>query len=146
MVRREAVLLLAAATLSTGGCIQHRAAIDPDPEQPASTVVEVRGAHPTLAEPIARTDPLPLELRASAVRRDADGAIWRDEIGVTTPLPWWQRFPADIVTDLFVPRTFIVEARATIDTRRVEPIDAETLFQLASEHGYAGGQVPVVEE
>lgn len=146
MRRPEPLLPALLALLAGTGCVEHRAAIQPPVAGPPPAVVTVHGREEALVESLERRDPLPLELRASAIRRDADGRLLRDEIAVLTPLPWWQRFPADVVSDALIPHTFIVDARARIDTRVVADMPADDLLRLAREHGYAQGITPPGEE
>jgi hypothetical protein len=138
MTMRAESWLLAASLLLAAGCVQHRAVIEPAADEAPSTLVAVRAVADPLVEPFVRQDALPLELRASAFHRAPDGTVLRQELAVATPLPWWQRFPADLVSDLLIPRTFIVQRHARIQTLPVLPIDAAELLRLATEHGYGG--------
>ncbi|MDA3963813.1 MAG: hypothetical protein PF961_23740 [Planctomycetota bacterium] len=125
--------LLVAAGLLTG-CIEHRAAIDQS--EPAATLVDVSGEYPTTG--IERSSHLPQEIRATAWRRNDAGSIERAEIVAATALPWWQRFPADLVSDLLIPKTFIVEKRVTVSVAPLPSYTDAQLEHMARAHGYAG--------
>ena len=72
----------------------------------------------------------------SAWRRDSAGVISRGELRVTTDLPWWQRFPADVVSDL-LPINAEVFASGTVTLAPVQPVDVVTLREQAARDGYA---------
>ena len=142
----ERLLLGLLGACLLGGCVEHRAAITVPEDGPEPiTVVETRAAAMPLTAAMTQQDGLPLELRASAWHRDPQaGTISRHEMVVTTDRPWWQRFPADLVSDLLVPKTFIVEQTATVSVQAVAPMDSDTLTELAIQHGY-GGQAAMEE-
>lgn len=139
-LRLSCCVLLTASVLLTG-CVSHEARILAPPEPAGLTGGTVIGseAHPTPPGPEERTvsrDALPREVAVSAWRRDTDGAISRQETVVRTPLPWWQRFPLDIATDL-IPIDFSVAAETTIAPRPVATRTRADLDREAAAAGYA---------
>ena len=136
-----AICALAALT----GCVRHQATVAPpapapvadDGQRPAtfvaarSTVIER-----DRVEPITASGPLPTDFQVTAWRRSAAGPLERADLRVRTPLPWWQRFPADVVAD-FLP----IDATVTLDTAlAMEPIlrvDLDAFLANAERDGYA---------
>jgi len=132
-------LALAALALVASGCVEHRLVVQPPADAKEVAVIESRRASdPLPADGVRLRDGLPLEFRASAWRRDETGGLWREELAIATDRPWWQRFPADMVSDALIPKAFIVEQRATIQLEAVEPVPADHLRELAISHGYGG--------
>ncbi len=87
------------------------------------------------------TSMLPIDLPVSAWRREADGSLARCETRVQTPLAWWQRFPADAVSDL-LPWTWTAAADGEVRLA-VVPASAEAdLLSSARRDGYAHAPVP----
>jgi hypothetical protein len=140
--RRAAGVLLGLLLLS--GCDTHEVRISPPPGaapgEPGdlgftlSAIGDVLRKDP-LSESVT-TSPLPLQIPVSCLRREADGTISRYEGGATTPLPWWQRFPADMISDP-LPWTFIAGAQATIVLTSVPTADLGALVAQARRDGYA---------
>ena len=79
---------------------------------------------------------LPVDLPVSAWRREADGTLLRCETRVTTPLPWWQRFPADAVSDL-LPTTYAAAASTQVVLVPIPPFDEARFLAQARADGYA---------
>jgi hypothetical protein len=127
------------------GCVQHRTAVNPPlpaapppAGEPAVTTQLIAGATVVSEprQPLTHASPLPIDLPVSVWRRDSDGTLSRGELRVTTARPWWQRFPADIVSDL-VPVEAEVFASGTAGLTRVEVVDRAQLFAAAERDGYA---------
>jgi hypothetical protein len=138
---RLAIAIVAA--LGAGGCITHQARIVPpapagqDAGEPITTVVVVGSAvKRSLDQPVVQEDSLPLDIPVSAWRRGADGLVTRYEGRATTPLPWWQRFPADLVSDA-LPMSFTCAASAEVVLAPVPTFDAESFLAQARRDGYA---------
>ncbi len=136
--------LIAWGVLSCG-CIQHRTAVNPPlaspppaAGEPAAITQLVTGAT-IVTEPqraIISASPLPIDLPVSVWRRDSDGSLSRGEMRVTTALPWWQRFPADVITDL-TPIDAEIFASGTAVLTPVPTTDRSHLFDQAVRDGYA---------
>ena len=119
------------------GCVQHRAVLEPPQDGPPPHLVAGPQALASFDEPLVAEGPLPRALSGSAWRRSEDGTLLRAEVQVETPRPWWQRFPADIVSDL-IPHDFTVEERTRIRLAPVPAAEPETLTAEARRYGYAG--------
>src|SRR5271156_621232 len=140
--RRAAGVLLAALLL--GGCITHEARIAPPPAaapgEPGDLGFTLSaigvGLRRDPASESVTTSPLPLQIPVSCLRREADGTISRFEGCATPPLPWWQRFPADMVSDP-LPWTFTASAKVTIVLTPVPAADLGALVAQARRDGYA---------
>jgi hypothetical protein len=133
------------------GCVQHRTAVNP----PLPASPPPAGESPVITQlivgakvidepkqPVTHSSPLPLDLPVSVWRRDSDGTLHRGELRVTTALPWWQRFPADAVTDL-APYDAEVFASGTAAFTPVPTADRAQLFAEAERDGYAHHGDPV---
>lgn len=127
------------------GCVQHRTAVNPPvpaappPAGEPAVVTQLIAGATVVSEPrqpVTAASPLPIDLPVSAWRRDSDGALHRSELRVTTALPWWQRFPADIVSDL-APIDAEVFASGTAVFAPVATVDRANLFAEAERDGYA---------
>jgi len=140
--RRTAGALCAALLL--GGCDTHEVRISPPPPaapgEPGDLGFTLSAIGVSLrkdpASESVTTSPLPLQIPVSCLRREADGTISRYEGVATTPLPWWQRFPADMVSDP-LPWTFVASAQATIVLTSVPAADLGALMAQARRDGYA---------
>lgn len=141
-LRLSGAAMLAACLLA--GCDTHQVRIAPPqpaaPGEPGDigfTISIIGGSQrkDPLSESLT-TSPLPLQVPVSCLRREADGTIVRYEGIVTTPLPWWQRFPADLVSDP-LPLTFTASAEATIVLAPVPAVDLGALVAQARRDGYA---------
>jgi hypothetical protein len=141
LVRAVGVL---AALLMCAGCDTHEVRIAPPPAaapgEPGDqsftiSVIGVTIIKDPLAETVIR-NPLPLEVPISCLRREATGAMSRYENDVRTPLPWYQRFPADMISDP-LPWTFTAHAEAAIELSPVPTADLAALAASARADGYA---------
>lgn len=139
---RRLVVALLAGLGWAGGCVQHEVRIVPEPAvAPAAPAPRALVDDAVLAAweaPVRHRGGLPIETRYSAYRL-ADGKLWREDRTVSTPLPWWQAFPADIVTDLLWPGTLRVRAEATVTLREVPHLSRRDLDELAARYGYGSG-------
>lgn len=140
-----ALVLLAVWGLGSGGCIEHRTAVNPPlpaapppAGEPAVITQLITGATVTddPQAPITESSHLPIDVPVSVWRRDSEGIISRGELRVTTALPWWQRFPADFVSDL-LPIDAQVFASGTATFTPVTAADRTVLFDQAARDGYA---------
>lgn len=145
MISCLTVPVLLGMSLLSGGCIAHRTAVNPPlpaapppPGEPAAITQLITGATVTSnpQAPITESSHLPIDVPVSVWRRDSDGIISRGELRVTTALPWWQRFPADFVTDL-APIEAEVFASGTATFTEVPNADRAVLFAQAERDGYA---------
>lgn len=127
------------------GCVEHRTAVNPPlPASPApagepATITQLIAGARVMDEPRApmtEASPLPIDVPVSVWRRDSDGTLNRGDLRVTTALPWWQRFPADIVSDL-APIDAQVFASGTVTFAPVATVDRTALFAQAERDGYA---------
>lgn len=127
------------------GCLTHEAriqvpaaAVQPTtgPQLEGSTAIGAQ-TFPTPPGPPPSTvlrGPLPQDVTITAWRRDADGLISRDDTEVVTGLPWWQRFPCDMATDI-APTELVVQTDYRLT---LTPVVAHTRAQLDSEAATAG--------
>ena len=145
-------LALVGATM-LGGCIEHRVAVSPPlaaapaPAGERAAITQMISGSKVVDEPNQPTtvsSPLPIDLPASVWRRDSDGLLSRGEMRVTTTLPWWQRFPADVFVDL-TPYDAQIFASGTATLTPVPQADRVELFDQAAHDGYAHtAMAPVV--
>jgi hypothetical protein len=136
-------LLVLVAMLSLSGCLEHEARVSAAPVGPDESGVAYFGftAQPIPSDPppaAEQRSPLPVSIPVTwyTFRRDARGAILRFDQTVQTPLPWWQRFPCDVVTD-FAPVTIPVRTAVVVTPREVALRDPAELKAEAHAHGYA---------
>ena len=136
-----AVCALAGST----GCVRHQASVTPpaiapvadDGQRPPTFLV----AHSKViererAKPVTADSPLPIDFPVTAWRRSAAGPLERADLRVQTPLPWWQRFPADLVAD-FLPIDATVTVDSTITLETVPRVDLDAFLAHAEHDGYA---------
>ncbi|GEM_PF-2734199 len=133
-----------ALLLALSGCDTHEARIQPPPSDPGSgaddgtftlSLIGATILKDPLAENVSRS-PLPLEVPVTCLRRTADGALSRCDGDALTPLSWWQRFPADLISDP-LPWTFTSEAWMAIVLQPVPVTDIAQLVIQARRDGYA---------
>ena len=77
-----------------------------------------------------------LDVSATPDPSVANGPTGRFYTVVRTDLPWWQRFPADLVAD-FLPIDAAVEANSTITLKTVPRVDLDAFLAHAERDGYA---------
>jgi hypothetical protein len=139
------VTVLALASLAATGCVEHRTAVNPPlpasqaPAGEPTTVTHLIVGSQVVAGPtvpVTEASPMPIDVPVSVWRRDSDGTLHRGDLRVTTARPWWQRFPADIVTDL-APNDFEVFASGTPTFTPVPTFDRAALYAQAASDGYA---------
>ncbi len=127
---------LALLTVPCTGCLVHRARVDgagADPTAGRSAVgVEVHDGAPA----VERSGPLPFELPAIWMLRNAEGQLCLGRAVARSPLPWWQRFPADLAVDLW-PGDVTVSVTATVEPHPVATRTADDITAEARAHGYA---------
>ena len=127
---------LAIPLLLCGGCIAHTARVLPDPDAgPGERVVIGTRALPTPPAPMTVTRALPIELPLTAWEQRGGSILRRDEV-IRTPLPWWQRFPCDIASDL-IPTTSTAGVERTVSLVPPARLDDDALTQEARSHGFA---------
>lgn len=131
--------------LMSVGCVEHRTAVSPPVQaapppmgEPAAITQLIAGATVTNepTKPITAASPLPIDLPVSVWRRDSDGTLSRGELRLTTDLPWWQRFPADVVSDL-APIDAEIFASGTPTLTPIPAADRTRLFDQAARDGFA---------
>jgi hypothetical protein len=88
------------------------------------------------------SDPLPIDLALTAWTYAPDGRFRRVELLLPTPRPWWQRFPADLVTDLCWPDTLVVSRTAVAAPLLIAPRTAADLDAESARWGF-GGRRPI---
>lgn len=133
---RAALALLAAACAASGGCLVHRARVAPAPEAPGGGVSAVATRVQTAAPAAERSGPLPHELPVTWAVRDGEGRLCLLQAVVQSPLPWWQRFPCDLLIDLW-PGEVAVTVEAQLQPRPVVPRPHADIIAEAKAHGYA---------
>ena len=106
-------------------CIVHRAAVSPQNPDEHQVVVSAMG-NSVQDKPTsyAQSSALPEEIPATLWLRDSEGNLLRGDVTAQTARPWWQRFPADIITDL-LPITFRVEAQAELIAKPLTPMSRD---------------------
>lgn len=143
------VIVAAFAGLAATGCVEHRTAVNPPlPAAPApagesATITQLIVGSKVTDEPhvpITEASPMPIDVPVSVWRRDSDGTLSRGDLRVTTARPWWQRFPADIVTDL-TPIDFEIFSSGTATFTPVQTFDRVALYAQAANDGYARREV-----
>jgi hypothetical protein len=140
--------LACCALAATSGCVRHHATVTP----PAAAGVADDGQRPPSflatggatierdrSTPIVASGPLPIDLAVTAWRRSTAGPLERADLRVQTALPWWQRFPADLVADL-LPIDAEVGTEATVTLVTVPRADLEAFVAHAERDGYAHRQ------
>jgi hypothetical protein len=80
-----------------------------------------------------------VDLPVTAWRRSAAGPLERADLRVQTALPWWQRFPADLVADL-LPIDAAVGTGTAVTLVTVPRADLEAFIAHAERDGYAHRQ------
>jgi hypothetical protein len=129
-------LLLILCCLAAGGCISHEARVTPPEGAPVSAAVGTQVLD-RFSAPIEERSPLPRSIPVTVWRQDEQGNLFRGDGLVETPLPWWQRFPADAVSDLVIPRTMTAEATGSATLHPVPATDPDGLAAHARAAGYA---------
>ena len=150
MPRHALIPVLLLLALGGAGCVSHEArvhTVEPDrhdthssrppvthPVQSAAIGSQVYTVQPQLVE---ERGAQPREIPVSTWRRDDDGNVQRGEAVLRTPTPWWQRFPADVVSDVLWPATRVVEADLVLTPVPVPVSDPAALAERARQAGYA---------
>jgi hypothetical protein len=132
---RASTLLLVPAMLMSAGCIEHTARIQQDPARGPEerVVIGTRTLKGPAGTEVSRPQPVDLPISAWELR---GGTLARCEDRVRTPLPWWQRFPCDIATDL-LPIRYPIETTETLSLAAPAHYDDDALTQEARRHGFA---------
>ena len=132
------VLLILCCLLPLAGCLVHEARIE------AQTPAEAAGPGRNAVLSAVR-DGAPAEIRRGPLPHDVPAAWWlRDRAGqllignarALSPLPWWQRFPADLAVDLW-PGEVRVLTLASVSPTPVRARSAAEITAEAHAHGYA---------
>ena len=133
-LKKLAVIIGLSPLLSS--CIVHRAEVTPVVEENQRVVASAMGntVH-TEAKSHSQQSALPEEIPATSWLRDEDGNLLRGDVLVQTARPWWQRFPADLITDL-LPFTFTVERKAELQAKPLPSISREELDEAAKAFGF----------
>jgi hypothetical protein len=129
-------ILCAILALPCTGCLVHSARVDgTGADQTAGRSATGRTVSDG-APSLACSGPLPYEIPAVWMLRDAEGRLNIGRATALSPLPWWQRFPVDFAVDLW-PGDVTV---ATVATVTPQPLIARTADEITAEartHGYA---------
>jgi len=122
--------------LAMSGCIAHRAEVTPPTDATCSAAIGTQIADP-FSTPISDSGSLPRSLPVTAWRKDDQGHLFRGDALIETPTPWWQRFPADVVSDMLVPHTLTADASGSVVVLPVPASSAADLTARAQSAGYA---------
>lgn len=135
---------LTVALTALSGCVTHEIRVDVPAETISASAVPVEGrtvigaatfiSPPGPPPSTVQRGPLPQDVTVTAWRRDSEGIIARGDAQISTALPWWQRFPCDMVTDV-VPTELVVRSDHTLVTA---PVATHTRAQLDAEAAAAG--------
>ena len=119
---------------SLSGCIRHQATVLESPvTNDASLAIDAQAVVPNGLH--HRHSAMPVEMRVSGFRLDQETGLERFEAHLTTPLPWWQRFPFDLLAD-WSPWQHRVSSQAIITYQPIPSISATDLQREAFEAGY----------
>lgn len=129
-------LLCGLLILPCAGCLAHRVEVRGDGAGASDGRSAVGTRVADGAPQDVRSGPLPHEVPVSWSLKGADGRLHMAQTVVRSPLPWWQRFPADLLVDLW-PGTVEVAMAATITPRPVTARTADDITAEARAHGYA---------
>ena len=132
---RRAMLMLAGSLAATSGCVSHVARVDA-PADGGSAAIGTT-VHEDMPPQVEERGAQPREIPVSTWRRDDEGNILRGEGVVRTPTPWWQRFPADVVSDVLIPTPVIASATVVVPTAPIPASDPVALAERARRAGYA---------
>lgn len=137
------IAVICCACASTG-CVRHQATVAPPPLAPVADDGQrpptfLAGRARTIARdqtaPVTAASPLPLDFPLTAWRRSSAGPLERGDLRVRTDLPWWQRFPADVVAD-FLPIDATVAVDAAITLEPVGRVELDAFLAHAERDGY----------
>lgn len=131
---------LALMALLSSACVEHQVRFEPPAAPgpyPPGAIIDTR-SEPEWQHADVYADGLPADRRVSAWALDAEGQLHRGDLQLLSPLPWWQRFPADIVTDLLWPGTLTITASGRPALEPQLPLTIADLDRLAAEAGYDG--------
>ena len=129
-------LFVALCALAISGCVSHRAQVVPSIGVPCSAAIGTRVLEPFSA-PADEQGSLPRSVPVTAWSRDDEGRLSRDDLLLETPLPWWQRFPVDALTDVAWPHDLEASCSATPHLVPVPASDPIVLTTNARAAGYA---------
>jgi hypothetical protein len=128
--------LCALLALPLAGCLAHRAEVSGAGMPATAGTAAVGGRVADGAPQESRHGPLPHEIPASWIVRGEDGRLLSAHAVLQSPLPWWQRFPADLLVDLW-PGEVVVAAHAVLTPTPITPRSADDITAEARAHGYA---------
>ncbi|MCS6970232.1 MAG: hypothetical protein RMM29_08135 [Planctomycetota bacterium] len=129
-------LALLSALLCNGGCLTHTVRVEPADEAPRGGQAAVGTQVQAGAPQLTRRSPLPHEVPVSWAVRDEAGRLGFAQAIVRSPLPWWQRFPADFFVDLW-PGEVEVECVHRLSPQPLVPRSHAEITAEARAHGYA---------
>jgi len=153
-------MLAVVAAIGLGSCVTHEVVALRDTSQPlrgAATTGALAGIRagarhretPVLSALVEdvherhwsgrslRRDPLPTDLAITSWTTLGDGSLRRADAWVESPRPWWQRFPADFVTDLLWPEELVARRRLHLSVTEIHARSIEHLDLAALQRGYA---------
>lgn len=129
-------LLCAILVLPCAGCLAHRAGVSATGADPAAGRCVVGNQVRDGAPAEARSGPLPHDLPATWILRGADGRLLSAHARAQSPLPWWQRFPADLAVDLW-PAEIGIDVAVVLVPQPISVRSAADITAEARAHGYA---------
>lgn len=128
--------LCALLALPLAGCLAHRAEVSGAGAPTTAGTSAVGGTVADGAPAVQRSGPLPHELPASWIVRGEDGRLLTAHAVLQSPLPWWQRFPADLLVDLW-PGQVVICSSTVLTPVPINPRSADDITAEARAHGYA---------
>ncbi|MEK7413830.1 MAG: hypothetical protein AAB263_11000, partial [Planctomycetota bacterium] len=88
------------------------------------------------APALAKRGPLPYDIPVTWIVRDNSEHMLVGQARATSPLPWWQRFPADLLVDMW-PGDVCVTTIVTVTPTPVRIRTADEITAEAHAAGYA---------
>lgn len=120
------------------GCLVHEVRIES--QAPADAVGAGQNAVVstlrTGAPAEIRRGPLPHDVPAAWWLRDREGHLLVGQARALSPTPWWQRFPADLLVDLWPGEVRVLTIATVVPT----PVHERSVAEITAEahaHGYA---------
>jgi hypothetical protein len=126
--------------LLLNACVQHQARITAPPGDWDGALGLAERADQAA---VGSAGSLPQEVHLLAWARDGDGSLRFASGRVTTPLPWWQRFPMDILSDALWPDHLRCSAQSHATAWRPQTRTPAELTRLAkAANAVATGERP----
>ena len=125
-------LCLAGVTINTG-CVRHQGTVHIH-DHSWNIIQDGK----KITEDATFSSALPSETHVDAWYRDQQGYIHRAHVHLESSKPLWQRFPADILTDLMWPGDLQVNVEKQLLMRDSMKYSKTSLDRLANKYGFAG--------